>query len=181
MYWNAKGLFFFSVLNGMARSCSHKTLILDIWWRHNMERFPHYWSYGRGGFPTQMASKVQLGVFFAVTLNRLSNKPSSCRWSDRTCRSSDVIVMTEWKIRYHWKYNGRSTEPVRINYWHRPHKTIYKNLSKTQFFAIVTHFISYLWHCCFCLRWDGWHFVKWTILNKNHIQRYPTMLLINQR
>ena len=46
-----------------------------------------------GRFPSQRASNTDLDTFFAVRLNKLWNKQSSCRWFEMAWSSCDKIVM----------------------------------------------------------------------------------------
>ena len=57
--------------------------------------FPHYWPFMRGIYRSWIPSqRVNLWYFLWCQLNKLSKKPSSCRWFKTTWRSFDVSAIS---------------------------------------------------------------------------------------
>ena len=64
------------------------------------------------GFPLQRTNNVELGCFFGVSVNRLFNKQSKCRWSETSWISADVTVI------------GTNFSEIRVkmlNFWLKMH------------------------------------------------------------
>ena len=67
----------------------------DVIW----ERYPQYWSYGKGNHRSPVNSPHKgpvtrgFDVSYIASLNKLLNKESSCPWFDMLRRSCDVTLM----------------------------------------------------------------------------------------
>ena len=66
-------------------------------WRHDMERFPHYWPFmreiHRWPVDTLHNGPARRNHVLFVSLNRLLNKQSRCRWFKKPWRSCDATVI----------------------------------------------------------------------------------------
>ena len=73
----------------VAKVQHYRTIIYTLWWRRNMECFPHCQHIVRG-----KANNTELWWFYFVdSSHKLSNKQASCRWFETPCFLSDVTMM----------------------------------------------------------------------------------------
>ena len=58
--------------------------------RHDIETLAHFWPFVRGIHWSPLASNMKLIFFCIISLNKLSNKQSSCQWFEMPWRWCDV-------------------------------------------------------------------------------------------
>ena len=90
---------FHNMASAISRRSSTATLTIWPWWRHYMfKRFFHNWTFvrrrtGNWSIPLTKSRPVtrSLDVLFSISMNKLLNKLSNCRWFETPRHPYDVI------------------------------------------------------------------------------------------